>query len=494
MKSNRRALWIILIINLLLIGIGIFLIVFQNMRYKEKWYENTVVNGINVSGYTLEQSKEALTADYKDYRLLIKGRENGAMEIASEDINYQFNVGNDLENIFEMQHERLAIFSKGGNYNITCESVFDSALLEKKVKEDALINGSDAYKIIEPQSAYVDYFKEKGCFGIRKEVYGNRIRVKKFLETVSKTLSEGKRELDISGEDYDDLYKEPKRKADNKKLKEEVSVRNEACVRYLVWDLGGGRKETITPKRLGKWVDYQDGEITYNTEEIENWVEAFCLKYKTVGKERYVKIHTGERVPVSGGDFGWRLDYDKVLQGTKEMLIEDIGWDVVDAYVENPTKSNRESITLEREVPYLNTAQVQDYGEHPVDWDKKNYTTVSIEDQMVYVIRDGKVAFSCKCITGLPRDGRETTLGTYFIKEHKEHYVLTGDTYRTPVNHWVRITWMGIGFHPATWQSWSSWTKDKYKTVGSHGCINLSPEDAKKIYELVNYREAVFIY
>ena len=188
------------------------------------------------------------------------------------------------------------------------------------------------------------------------------------------------------------------------------------------------------------------------------------------------------------------MDYDKVLAGTTEMVTEDIGWDVVDAYVENPTKSSRKSVTLERKVPYMNTAQVQDYGEHPVDWDEKNYTLVSIEDQMVYVIRDGKVEFSCKCITGLPKDGRETTLGTYFIKEHKEHYVLTGDTYRTPVNHWVRITWMGIGFHPATWQSWSSWTKEKYKTVGSHGCINLSPEDAKKIYDLVNYREAVFIY
>lgn len=494
MKSNRLALWIILIINLVLIGTGIFLIVFQNMRYKEKWYENTIVNGIDVSGCTLAQSKELLTADYKDYRLQIRGRENGQMEISAGDINYEFSVGKDLENFFEMQHERLAIFSKGGNYTIECESTFDEALLEKKVREDAFVTGSDSYKIIEPQSAYVEYFKKKGCFGIRKEIYGNRIRVKKFIETISKTLSDGRKELDISTEDYDDLYKAPKVKENHKELKEEVSVRNEACVRYLVWDLGNGKKETISPRQVGKWVEYENGEITYKTEEIEKWVEDFCLKYKTVGKERLVKIPNGKRIPVSGGDFGWRMDYDKVLAGTTEMVTEDIGWDVVDAYVENPTKSSRKSVTLERKVPYMNTAQVQDYGEHPVDWDEKNYTLVSIEDQMVYVIRDGKVEFSCKCITGLPKDGRETTLGTYFIKEHKEHYVLTGDTYRTPVNHWVRITWMGIGFHPATWQSWSSWTKEKYKTVGSHGCINLSPEDAKKIYDLVNYREAVFIY
>ena len=112
MKSNRLALWIILIINLVLIGTGIFLIVFQNMRYKEKWYENTIVNGIDVSGCTLAQSKELLTADYKDYRLQIRGRENGQMEISAGDINYEFSVGKDLENFFEMQHERLAIFSK----------------------------------------------------------------------------------------------------------------------------------------------------------------------------------------------------------------------------------------------------------------------------------------------------------------------------------------------------------------------------------------------
>ena len=71
---------------------------------------------------------------------------------------------------------------------------------------------------------------------------------------------------------------------------------------------------------------------------------------------------------------------------------------------------------------------------------------------------------------------------------------MTGADYSTPVTNWVRITWTGTGFHPATWQPWSIWTKDLYKTRGSHGCINLQPDDAKKIYDMVKYREAVFIH
>ena len=113
---------------------------------------------------------------------------------------------------------------------------------------------------------------------------------------------------------------------------------------------------------------------------------------------------------------------------------------------------------------------------------------------MVYVFRKGKVAYSCKCISGLPVEGRSTPTGAYFIKEHNTHRVLKGDNYETPVDNWVRITWSGTGFHSAPWQRWSSWTKNYYKVRGSHGCLNLEPSVSKQIYDMVQYREAVFIH
>ena len=116
---------------------------------------------------------------------------------------------------------------------------------------------------------------------------------------------------------------------------------------------------------------------------------------------------------------------------------------------------------------YANTAFRKDYKNFINDWDPENYIEISIQEQKVYVI---------------------------LIKKQREAYTLTGADYSTPVTNWVRITWTGTGFHPATWQPWSRWTKDLYKTRGSHGCINLAVADAAKIYKMSKYREATFIH
>ena len=164
------------------------------------------------------------------------------------------------------------------------------------------------------------------------------------------------------------------------------------------------------------------------------------------------------------------------------------------AFQENPSKENQTALTLKRKTKFANTAFQMDLEDKTNDWDTENFTEISLKDQKVYVWRDGKVVFKCETISGKPVEGRQTRTGMYFIKEHQPYRVLVGDDYRTPVTNWVRIMWTGTGFHAAPWQPWSRWSKDFYKTRGSHGCLNLSPENSKKIYDLTKYQEAVFIY
>ena len=64
-------------------------------------------------------------------------------------------------------------------------------------------------------------------------------------------------------------------------------------------------------------------------------------------------------------------------------------------------------------------------------------------------------------VTGEPIPAKETPTGVYALKETTMHEVLVGEIvpetgepeYRTPVDYWMRITWSGVGFHDATWQS-----------------------------------------
>lgn len=55
--------------------------------------------------------------------------------------------------------------------------------------------------------------------------------------------------------------------------------------------------------------------------------------------------------------------------------------------------------------------------------------------------------------------------------------------YRTKVQYWMRMTWSGVGFHDATWQS--SFGGDAYTYRGSHGCINMSYSSAQTLYSLI---------
>ena len=162
--------------------------------------------------------------------------------------------------------------------------------------------------------------------------------------------------------------------------------------------------------------------------------------------------------------------------------------------MENPDATQKKSWTKKKKTKFANTAFTMNIDDKTKDWDTENFTEIDLTAQKVYVWRNGKVAFKCRTISGKPVKDRQTRTGAYFIKEHQTHRTLRGDNYATPVNNWVRIMWTGTGFHGAPWQPWSRWSKTLYRSRGSHGCLNLSPSDSKKIYDLTKYREMVFIH
>ena len=65
--------------------------------------------------------------------------------------------------------------------------------------------------------------------------------------------------------------------------------------------------------------------------------------------------------------------------------------------------------------------------------------------------------------------------------------------YETPVAYWMRVTWSGVGFHDATWQS--SFGGNRYLNgYGSHGCINMPLSKAKTLYGMISVGTKVIIH
>ena len=183
--------------------------------------------------------------------------------------------------------------------------------------------------------------------------------------------------------------------------------------------------------------------------KMAQWVEKFCLKYKTVGKTRKFKSHTGEVLEVSGGDYGWQIDYSQTVDQVYKALTENNTQSDVDAYVKNKSNTNKKKLLKKLEPIYKNKAYKMNFENPTEDYNTQTYSEVDISEQIVYVFQNGQVVYSAKCVTGLPSDA---------------------------------------------WQPWASWNPSLYKTRGSHGCVNLQLEDVKNIYNLVSMRDMVFIH
>ncbi|WP_026835061.1 L,D-transpeptidase family protein [Eubacterium xylanophilum] len=471
------------------------IIVYRNIHYNDIWYDSTIVNGIDISGLTVDEAKNKILNDKRDYSLNISARNNGALMIVGSDIGYQLNIGEEFDKLFEAQHSGIYIFPTKSSYDLKYNASYDKEKLKDILFNCELIKGSDTYPIEKPVPAKPEFSEEKQYFVCKQEFLGNKLKKKAFLAAVESSLMEARSEINLDdAEHFPDVYKKPSRFSTDPKITKQVNACNNTALKFVVWDLGNGLKEKLTPKTIATWINYKDGLASIDEAKLTKWVENFCLKYKTVDKNRTFVSHTGKKVKVPAGDYGWQLNYDKTLEQAKSSVLKELDSEIIETYIADPSQENKRSLTFKKKAVYLATAAKQSFGQNPEDWDPDNYTEVSLADQMVYVHRGGKVAFKCKCITGLPVAGRQTTKGVFFIKEHRDAYTLKGADYETPVVNWVRITWSGTGFHPATWQPWSRWSKTLYKTRGSHGCVNLHPDDAKKIYELTKYKEAVFIH
>ena len=63
--------------------------------------------------------------------------------------------------------------------------------------------------------------------------------------------------------------------------------------------------------------------------------------------------------------------------------------------------------------------------------------------------------------------------------------------YEEPVDYWMPFDG-GIGFHDAPWRD--AFGGDIYLTNGSHGCINLPPENAAVLYSIIDYNVPIVCF
>ena len=99
---------------------------------------------------------------------------------------------------------------------------------------------------------------------------------------------------------------------------------------------------------------------------------------------------------------------------------------------------------------------------------------VVLSTQMTYAYEDGILQHSALASTGLP--GSPTVQGDYKVWNKTRSQTMTGPGYALDNVEWVMYFYQGYGLH-------CTWWHNNFGQPMSHGCVNLTNEDAKWFYE-----------
>ena len=112
----------------------------------------------------------------------------------------------------------------------------------------------------------------------------------------------------------------------------------------------------------------------------------------------------------------------------------------------------------------------------------KTFILVDISDQTLWFYKNGKQNMKADVVTGT-RGVHNTPTGTYKIRKKTRNIWLNGPTWSSHVDYWMAFIGSSYGMHDASWRTSKQFSNHKtYINNGSHGCINMRPRDAAKLY------------
>ena len=278
------------------------------------------------------------------------------------------------------------------------------------------------------------------------------------------------RSIDIEKKD---CYKNPVYKKDTAEVVAANKTLNKYVRETITYDFDD-RTEEVNAKKLSKWLYETDKhEVKVHSEMVAKYIKNLAKKYDTVGVKRHFKSICGNDVEVSGGTYGWKIDQEAEYN----------------ALIANIQKAE----TVTREPNYSSRAASHDGNDVG-----NTYAEVNLTTQHMYYVKDGHIALETDVVTGNPNKGNATPTGVYSLAYKAKDQTLKGTKkadgtyeYETPVKYWMPFNG-GVGFHDASWQP--TFGGSRYQTNGSHGCVNMPPEMAGKLFELISAGTPVVVH
>lgn len=464
-KKTHKGLKIFGLLMLMIIVLGGCAYGGISYYFTDRFFEGTWINGVDCSQKTAYEVEQLMAEKLSEYSIEVSSRNIAAQTIRGEDIDYQYMSTGEILQLLKKQkpYEWIRGLYEQKSYTVSENVGYNKTLLQEQLKS---LNCAQAENQVEPENAYVAFRNNQ--FVIVPETEGSKLNIKEAYKLLDAAVEANEASIDFS--DNQDAYVSAEVTQDDPALQSAL----EACNNYTKASITytfGDQSTTLDGNTIKDWLQFDEkGQLVWDDnsfqQHVADYVAQLAATYDTVGTEREFQATSGRTVYVSSSVYGWKIDQ---AAETAQLSQE----------IQSGTQTTREPV-------YSQTANA--YGVNDLG---NTYIEVDLSEQHMYYYQDGVNIFESDFVSGnMSYADRQTHAGIFTLYYKKSPDVLRGgpkgtaNYYEQPVQYWMPFDG-GIGFHDADWRD--EFGGDIYLTSGSHGCINLPPENAEVLYDLIQY-------
>ena len=433
------------------------------------------VYGLDVSKLTVPKAEQKILKTFQDRKVVFQ--EDGAevYETTLGNLGYSLNADDLKSQLEELRKKRAAdrhLLATQEDHKIQYQLNKD-----ENQENSVLVSGNFGDKE-RPASvdASVQYDEKQKKYVMVHETQGNMIDEARLKAYVDQTL-DSVFQTDLLGGDVTvnmgtEVYQLPV-SAQSEEMQNKLTNLNARLDTYrnmTVTYTFGSETEVLDGSTIDSWLKIDGENISVDQDQAKAYVENLATNYNTIYVPRTFHTSYGSDVTVSDNEYGFQIDQE----GELNQLLQDL---------ETGTPVTRD--------PVYSIAGMQRNGRDDL---AGSYIEVSLDNQHLWLYKDGALVTETDIVSGAPTPERETMRGAWPIAYKASPYTLTSDQYgyNTTVTYWMPFVY-GQGLHDATWQS--SFGGSRYKSgAGSHGCVNLPKDQAAIIYNAIDGGYPIIIY
>ncbi len=471
-KKKSKAKLIILIIAVLILAAmaGAAYYLYRQVN-SGLFFEETKLNGYDVSGMTAKEVLLLLEKDYSAPTVTITEDGKTAEKLTLAEMGYEIDEMKLLSNIQDAMREQniSLIFSlmDGNEFEVDVPFTFDEKTFDSAVSSANFAEPRVASTDAEMKFNGTEYYIEPETYGNEFDDADLQVYVKDYTD---KLVQSDRPAGDTEIEFPESFYYLPEVTKDDEEMNETMNIYNSFCKADITITFGEENVH-IDWDDIQNWLKIEDGEAVIEDQPVYDLVYNMAAKYNTLYLPRTFTTTNNQTITFESSDYGWQIDQDAEAQ----QLFADI----------------RSNSTVVRE-PIYSTRGYQRNGTDDLDG---CYVEIDLTKQHLWFYMNGELVIETDFVSGLPKDNRETVTGVFPLAYKESPSILTGGqgngAYETEVQYWMPFH-DGQGLHDAWWRT--EFGGNIYQTNGSHGCVNLPSEAAKTIYENIEANVAIILY